>query len=486
MTRRFWSLLTLTLLTGTIVTTRADETRPNILVVLSDDHSSAHLGCYGNKDIQTPNIDRFATQAMRFERYYVTTPQCVPSRASLMTGRAPVDIQMSRFSAPLPSEYKVYPQVLREQAGYFAGVAGRSFHLDGAAVNPASRRIFQEHDLQTFPKRLDYVKSAGNRAEVLNQYREFLDAVPKGKPFVLQLCFSDPHRPLDRDAIPRPHDPSKLTLPPFYPDTALVREDFARYYDEISRFDGDVGTVLAELDTRGLADNTIMVVSGDNGASQFRGKGTLYEFGIHVPLLVRWPGKTRPGSSTSNLISGEDLAPTLLDAAGLSVPPEMTGKSFAKTLKGEAASARRYVFAQRGAHGSGLPTSTVLFDLIRGVVSPQYKLVYNVLWQLPYSPVDFSGDAMWKEVQQLHADGKLDTKLSAIYFPPTRPMFELFDLKADPHEMTNLIGRPEVAKVETELKEALQEWMILQRDFVPLPLPPEPRNPAPARRAGTR
>ena len=101
---------------------------------------------------------------------------------------------------------------------------------------------------------------------MLAQFREFLDAVPEGKPFVLQLCFSDPHRPLDRNAIPQPHDPAKLTLPPHYPDTKLVREDFARYYDEIARFDGDFGQVLAELEKRGLAENTLVVFMGDNGA----------------------------------------------------------------------------------------------------------------------------------------------------------------------------------------------------------------------------
>src|SRR5207253_5775927 len=108
-------------------------------------------------------------------------------------------------------------------------------------------------------------------------------------------------RPLDRNAIPQPHDATKLKLPAHYPDTKLVREDFARYYDEIARFDGDFGQVLAELKKRGLAENTLVAFMGDNGASQLRGKGTLYEYGVHVPLIVRWPGKVKPGSATSEL-----------------------------------------------------------------------------------------------------------------------------------------------------------------------------------------
>jgi N-sulfoglucosamine sulfohydrolase len=179
-------------------------------------------------------------------------------------------------------------------SGYFTGVAGRSYHLDGAS-QPAFSQLFDRYQLRTFPRRLDYVKTTREREEMLAQYTQFLDLAPKGKPFFLQLSFLDPHRPLDRNAIPQPHDPKKLTLPAHYPDTQLVREDFARYYDEIARFDGDFGRVLATLEERGLAQNTIVAVMGDNGASQLRGKGTLYEFGIHVPLIIRWSGQSQGG-----------------------------------------------------------------------------------------------------------------------------------------------------------------------------------------------
>lgn len=445
--------------------------KPNVLYVMSDDHSWAHLGCYGNADIKTPNIDAFAKDGLRFDRYYVGTPQCVPSRATILTGRSAIAIQNTRFSAPLAAEYKTYLEHLKEKAGYFVGVAGRSFHLDGGAVPPETKKVFDEFGLQTFAKRLDSVKVAGQRPAMLDQYREFLDAVPKGKPFALQLCFSDPHRPLDRDAIAQPHDPAKIKLPAFYPDTKLVREDFARYYDEISRFDADIGTVLAELKKRGLDGNTLVVVTADNGASQFRGKGTLNEFGIHCPFIVRWPGHVKPGT-TAELVSGEDVAPTVLAAAGLDAPKEMSGRSFLPLLKGEKYTPREHVFAQRGAHGSGLPTNSAAFDLGRCVVGKRHKLIYNALWQIPYHPVDFAGDAMWKELQQLNADGKLPAEVAKLYFSPTRPMFELYDLESDPNELKNLAGTKEAADTEKGLKAVLQEWMILQRDFVPLPVPP--------------
>jgi len=369
--RSFPAFITLTLLFCMQVA-QAQPQRPNVLLVLSDDHSAAHVGAYGNPDIKTPNLDKFAAQGMRFERAYVAAPQCVPSRAALMTGRSPVALQMTRFSAPLPIEHKTWLELLRG-AGWFTGVAGRTYHLDGSALPPESQVVFDKHQLKTFERRLDFVRVGGGGKPIhigaVAQFREFLDQA-KGKPFALQLCFSDPHRPLDANAIPEPHDPKKIKLPAHYPDTPGVREDFARNYDEIARFDGSFAEVLEELNKRGLAENTIVVFMGDNGASQFRGKGTLYEYGVRVPLIVRWPGKVKAGSVTK--------------------------------------------------------------------------------------------------------DGKLSPLLQRLYFSPTRPMFELFDLESDPSEFNNLIGSGEHAAVERELKAALQEWMILERDYLPLPVPPAP------------
>jgi arylsulfatase A-like enzyme len=394
----------------------------------------------------------------------------------MMTGRSPVAVGMTRFSAPLPAEVKIYPELLRA-AGYFAGVAGRTYHLDGSRLPPESEKVFDEHALRTFPKRLDFVKTGG-RAQMIAQLREFLDKVPAGKPFFLQLCSNDPHRPLDADAIPRPHDGTKLTLPPWYPDTPLVRADFARYYDEIARFDNDFGEALAELQKRGLAENTLVVFMGDNGASQFRGKGTLYEYGVHVPLLARWPGKIKAGGAADALVSGEDLAPTFLEAAGVTAPADMTGRSFLKLIRGEPFAGRQSVFSERGAHGSGLPNNSAAFDLGRCVITRTHKLIYNALWQIPYWPVDFARDVMWKDLVQQHQAGKLDPQSDKLYFSPTRPIFELYDLQHDPNEFTNLAGKPEAAAVERELKAALQEWMILQHDYLPLPVPPPPQAQA--------
>jgi N-sulfoglucosamine sulfohydrolase len=166
---------------------QAADRPPNILLVLSDDQSVPHLGCYGDPDIKTPNIDAFAKTGLRFDCYYVGTPPCVPSRATIMTGRSAIALQNTRFSAPLAAEYKVFPEILKEKAGYFSGVAGRTFHLDVAPVNVESRTTLEKHHLQNFARRLDFVKQASGSEAILAQFREFLDAVPSGKPFVLQL-----------------------------------------------------------------------------------------------------------------------------------------------------------------------------------------------------------------------------------------------------------------------------------------------------------
>ena len=473
--QRFRSWLPpLALLFSPFAVASAAADRPNILLLLSDDHSAPHVGCYGNPDLRTPNLDGLAAAGIRMDRTYVAAPQCVPSRAAIMTGRSPVRIAMTRFSAPLPMDVVTYPELLRAK-GYFTGVAGRSYHLDGGDRSEEARAILEKHDLRTFPKRLDSVKS-GDHADYLPQLRAFLDAVPAGKPFFLQLCSNDPHRGLDADAIPNPHDPAKLKLPAHYPDTPKVREDFARYYGEIERLDKFIGEVLAELEKRGLAGKTLVAFMGDNGASQLRGKGTLYEFGIHVPLILRWPGVVKPGSASDALISGEDLAPTFLEAAGEAPPAEMTGRSFLPLLRGGPFAGRDQVFAERGSHGSGPPGDGSSFDLARCVVTKRHKLIYNAIPQKPYVPVDFEGEGFWKELRKMNEEGKLSPELSRIYFSPKRPVFELYDLQSDPREFDNLAGKKEAAAIEHELKVALQEWMVLERDYLPLPIPHDDRR----------
>lgn len=454
---------------------KTEKKQLNILFILSDDHSAPYLGCYGNKDLNTPNLDKLADEGVRLKKAYTSAPQSVPSRASLLTGRSVIDIRMSRFTAPLPGDIKIIPEYLSEK-GYYTGICGRCYHLDGPErTTPIeSEEVIVKYKLRTIADRVDYLNkidySKTNDAGVLAQFQEFLDAQPEGKPFFMWMNFSDPHRPFD--AHEYEPDPESLTIPSCFPDTKELRKDLAAHLGEINRLDHHIGGVIKELEKRGIKENTMIVFMGDNGAALLRGKGTLYDLGIHVPLIVSGPLVKGKGSVSDALISGEDIAPTILEFTGKEKPEKMTGISFYPALKGSPFKERSYVIAQRGPHGTGLPGNTANFDLIRTVFNKNYKLIYNALWQLPYTPVDFYRREFWKELVQQNENGTLEEKHAKVLFKSPRQLFELYDLKNDPNEFNNLSGKEEYKKIERELKGVLQQWMILNQDYLPLPLLP--------------
>jgi N-sulfoglucosamine sulfohydrolase len=444
---------------------------PNILFLLSDDHSYPFLSAYGDTNVKTPTLDQLASEGMKFHRFFTGAPQCVPSRATLMTGRSPVAARMTRFSAPLPRDEITLPELLRDKGGYFTGVCGRSFHLDGSAkVGAAAARVFQEHQLKTFIERVDSLNQCSDN-EVAAQVAAFLDKKPANKPFFMWANFSDPHHAWNAPAEFRP-DPASLKVPAHWPDLPGVREQLADYCAEVNRVDRTVGTVLAELKKRDFMDSTIIVFCGDNGMAMPHGKGSLYDPGSNVPFLVRWHNVVKPGGDSRALISAEDLAPTLLAAAGLAAGPKMSGVSFLPLLKGEAHTPRKHLFVERGPHGSAPVTVNMTnggYDLGRAVRSDRYKFIYNCTPWIPYAPVDSAGGQAWKEMQEANAAGKLPPGMSATYFKTPRPVYELYDLKADPAELNNLSGDPAHATTERELRAALAEKMILDWDYLPLP-----------------
>jgi arylsulfatase A-like enzyme len=202
---------------------------------------------------------------------------------------------------------------------------------------------------------------------------------------------------------------------------------------------------------------------------------------------VRWPGVVAPGGSSHTLLSGEDVAPTLLAAAGITAPPRMSGHNFLALLKGESYKPRRHVFAERGPHGSA-PVSVAMrssgYDLSRSVRSERYKFIYNGTPWIPYSPVDSAGGAAWREITAANEQGKLGAGLRATYFTTPRPVYELYDLQADPSELKNVSGDPSLRAVEHELRVALAEKMILDFDYLPLPALEETSAAAPAGKGG--
>ncbi|MDQ3622532.1 MAG: sulfatase [Verrucomicrobiota bacterium] len=410
----------------TLAASGADPSKPNILLLLSDDHSYPFVGCYGNRNVRTPNLDRLAAEGMKFHRFFTAAPQCVPSRAALMTGRSAVAARMTRFSSPLPRDEVTLPELLREKADYFTGVCGRNYHLDGSARAGATvARVFNEHKLKTFAERLDYA-DASDATKVAERVVEFLDKKPAGKPFFLWANFSDPHHPWNATA--EQPAPAALELPPHWPDLPGVRADVAAYCGEVNRLDRQVQSVLDVLTQRGLAQNTLVVFTGDNGAALPHGKGSLYDPGLNVPLLVRWPGVIKAGTESRALLSGEDLAPTLLAVAGLAAPPRMSGVSFLPLLRGETRAPRRYIFAERGPHGIAPVTVNMKssgYDLSRCVRSDRHKFIYNCTPWIPYGPVDSAGRRGWHEMTAAAAEGTLSPELQKTYFTTPRAVYEL-------------------------------------------------------------
>ena len=462
----------LSVLFGFTVASRAAGIPPNILFLLSDDHSYPFLSCYGDSNVKTPALDQLAAEGMKFHRFFTTAPQCVPSRASYLTGRSPVAARITRFSSPLARDEVTFPEVLREKAGYFVGVCGRSYHLDGSGGRggPEIGELLEKHGLKTFEQRFDYVKTGSDTAAA-TQMAEFLDRKPAEKPFCLWVNFSDPHHVWNAPDEFRPA-PASLKLPAHWPDLPGLREQLADYCAEVNRLDRSVKAILDLLAARGFSTNTVVVFAGDNGAALPHGKGSLYDPGSNVPFLVRWPGVVKGGGESRALLSGEDLAPTLLGAVGVPAPAKMSGVSFLPVLKGQPHTPRKHLFVERGPHGSAPVTvnmSSSGYDLGRAVRSDRYKFIYNCTPWIPYAPVDSASGAAWTQMKAAQADGKLAPGVSATYFTTPRPIHELYDLEADPSELNNLSGKPELAAIERELRVALAGKMILDFDYLPLP-----------------
>lgn len=469
------ALLTVSLLTGLALPqalgSPEDKRLPNIVFVVSDDQSAPWLGAYG-MPVQTPVLDRFATEGMLFETMWTAAPQCAPNRSALLTGRSPVRTGVARFSSPVRRDVRGFPEMLRERAGYYTGIVRRSHHLDGwhHPGTTLSREIWEEHNMGTTSGRFDHVHMGGNHTVTGAFVDEFLDKVPEGRPFFLWVNFNDPHHPWN---APRVHNGPDLPLPGGWPDIPELRDDLARYCDEVARLDSEFAQVLTVLEARGLSENTIVIFTSDNGMALPRGKGALHEPGVRVPLLIRWPGVIPPGTRSGTLISAEDFAPTFLDIAGLAPDPEMSGHSFGPLLRGEQFTPRTHLFAMRGPHGSSIYDETILssgYDLGRTVRDARYKLIINYTPFMRYAPTDSALDPGWLAVLASREAGTLAEEFEKRFFSSPRPISEFYDLQKDPDELNNLAGDPEYADAERALRVALHRKMILDHDFLPLPL----------------
>src|SRR5687767_12500195 len=317
----------------------AAEPRPNLILIIGDDLSAEDCGPYGNKGVQTPNLDRLAREGMRFTRGFVTTSSCSPSRSSLITGKYPHNTDAEQLHWPLPGHHTTFVQLLK-QAGYYTAAAGK-WHL-GPEIKKHFNHVTEPGEagfqLPAVGKRMIASDKSG-----CEQWVPTLQNRPKDQPFFLWLAALDPHRDYEENSISKPHRPEDVMVPPYLPDVLETRKDLALYYDEIARLDGYVGKVLAELERQQQTANTLILFISDNGRAFPRCKTRLYDSGIHSPWIVRWPAKVKGGTGCDRLVSTVDIAPTFCKLAGIPLPKSFAGKDFSPLLQDPASAMRQFI-----------------------------------------------------------------------------------------------------------------------------------------------
>ena len=433
--------------------------RPNILWISVED-ISPDLGCYGDRNAVTPTIDRLAAEGVRFTRCFTHAGVCAPSRSGLITGCYPPSIgtHHMRCQGVPPDDVRCFPEYLR-QAGYYC----------------------------TNNVKTDYQFDVPATAWDENSNKADWRGRDPGQPFFSVINFITTHESQIRDpskqtqnlvAALKPeqrHDPAKMIVPPFYPDTPVVRRDIANYYDNITAVDGQVAAVLQRLEEDGLAEDTIVWFWGDHGRGMPRYKRWLYDTGLHVPLIVRVPEKWRnyvrpdnadtlkPGSTIDHLTAFVDFAPTVLSLAGVDLPKHFQGQAFFGPHRAE--KPREHVYGHRDRMDE-------TYDLIRTVRDKRFRYVRNFMpWQ-PYSQDIAYMNEMptMQEWRRLHAEGKL-TGPAADWFRKAKPVEELYDTETDPFEINNLAADPRYVITLERLRVRLEGWM---REIGDVGLIPEP------------
>lgn len=401
--------------------------RTNILFITCHD-LGRHLACYGRRTVHSPHLDLLAESGVIFERAFCTAPQCSPSRAALHTGRYPhatgvLGLAHEPFGWRLPPTERHLAHLLREQ-GYTTILVGMQHLIAGGQAE----ELGYDRVLPVAP--------APEEADATITLLEELAVAEK--PFYLELGFEEPHRPYDFGGV-RPDGVHGIEVPPYLPDGPEARRDFAAFQGAIRAMDGAVGRVLDTLHRLDLADQTWVVFSADHGAAMPRAKATLYDPGIAVTLLMRWPnGGLFGGQRIASLVSNVDVVPTMLDALELPHHDNLQGISLWPALRHLPATPRREIFAEKTFHTH--------YEPMRAIRTAEHKLIVNLeIGTTIDVPVD---------VQQSPIYPLVIPAISGV-----RQYVEFYDLAADPNERTNLAGQPESAEIERDLLRRLLRWM---------------------------
>lgn len=446
----------------------AADKRPNILLAVSDDQSWPHAGAYGDGSTRTPAFDRVAKAGVLFNNGFCASPGCSPSRAALLTGRHTWQLeQAGTHASSFPARFKVYPDVL-DDAGYHVGYTGKgwgpgNYKVSGRTRNPAGP-AFQKRK-QKSPRGISSNDYAAN-------FADFLEAKPEGAPFCFWYGASEPHRSYKKGAgLAAGKKLADANVPPFLPDAPEIRSDLLDYSVEIEWFDRHLGRILDLLETRGELDNTLIVVTGDNGMPFPRAKANCYEYGIHVPFAVAWPAAAKGGRTVDDLVGFVDIAPTFLEAAGVDVPADVTGRSFLNLLRSEKSgrvdAKRNRAFAARERHSSSRYNNWTY--PIRAMRTPEYLVVRNFRpdrWPAG-QPAGFKGDAFgYYDVDACPSKTYLwehrDSEKIGRFFHlavAKRPAVELFDVMKDPGCLNNLAEDPTHAATARRLLKELEAYL---------------------------
>ncbi len=426
--------------------------RPNILVFIADD-LGMDLGCYENKGIKTPNIDKLAQSGMTFANAFHTSPQSSPSRTSMLSGQFAHTIGTEDLHTGINDTTKLLPYYLKE-AGYYTGI------------------ILKTHIGENGEKQFDYCdNSAGeyyNKGtytieKMIKSCNTFIDK--KGdKPFFLWCAFIDPHRPYTNDPIPANRAPEVTNLkdvivPPYMIDNDETRRDLAHYYDEVVRLDSHVGKILADLEKRKLLENTLIIFLSDNGYPMPRGKGSLYDSGIRTPFIFSWKNNVLPNVKYDGLTSTIDLAPTLLEVAGAKVPSHMYGRSLKPVFNNVSVPGHDYVFSERNWHGTD--------DHIRCLRTIKHKFIINSYPELSFGNIgDMSESGAYYSLLRARKSNTLKPEQQQVFVCP-RPEVEVYDIEKDPYELNNLaeLGGLEIFDLTKSLLKVMDKWKVETKDF---------------------
>lgn len=415
--------------------------RPNILWISLED-ISPDLGCYGDAYAVTPNIDRLASQGVRFTRAFSHAGVCAPTRSGVITGMYPTTIGTHHMRCKgVPPEYvKCFTEYLRA-AGYFCTNDSKTdynFDAPDTAWDENRPGAHWRHRPKTTQPFFSVINLTTTHE---SQIRLPDDQLAKRRESL------EPHER---------HDPVRAVLPPYYPDTPVTRLDWARYYDNLSFTDRQVGRILRDLEADGLADSTVVFFWGDHGRGLPRAKRWVYDSGTRIPLIVRWPGQIEAGSVREDLVCVLDFAPTLLSIAGVASPTHWQGQAFLGPAR---ATPRKYVFAARDRMDEA-------YDIIRSVRDERFRYIRNYRPEVPYAQRIAYMDEMptMREWRRMHAAGQL-VGPQTIFFSAAKPIEELYDTAADPHEVRNLADDPKYAGELARLREVHERWMRDTQDL---------------------